>query len=159
MEEEDLAEDALTYVPQPYNPDTSRGRFWQCFSPKNVKNKYHTWTDVQGIGRTARNVPFCDLEIVAERDGQTQLFGIRRAKEVDFCRYYIKAWRKLTRGESLVCFSGEHVHKEKDKINGIEKDVHLWVWDKFKTHKGCYAYFGGEDCGTKEVISGAVNYS
>jgi len=84
----------------------------------------------------------CLFGITAKHEGIWSEFTGRRANQIETCTNLIHNWKKLTKGENFVCINGEGLEFEKE----IKKQGrHSWTWIKFKTKKGCYAYFQ-DDC-------------
>ena len=52
-------------------------------------------------------VTMCTYDFIGTLNGETQVYGARRAHPVDRCRFIARAWKKLTRGEPYVCLNGE----------------------------------------------------
>ena len=139
LTESDFRRDRQDHEFKPYDPNNLSGdRFWQCFSLKDIRLNVRK---LKGSG------DFCDFQFVAHRDKQTHQYISRRAQENEDCDKFQKSWQKLTKAEKYVCLngeSGEH-HWLIDKISGQKVLVNLWTYIKFKTHKGCFAYFS-DDC-------------
>jgi hypothetical protein len=147
--EEDLKLNAWLGKTSPFNPKESSGGFcrWQCFPAKEVTPKVRTWKDEDSMGFADVIVTMCDLEIWANKKEDTQVFASRRAYEVAFCEEFKKSWRRLIRDEKAVCISGEYTGLQQPN-KSHPTQYKLWTWDKVKTRKGCYTYFGGasSDC-------------
>lgn len=142
---DDLAYDNKQMFPAPYDPSKNLfNRYWQCIPVKAVMPKYDTWLGEDGMGPAGVEIPMCELETQIKLSSGLQIYGDRRAHPDTFCREFDRNWRKLTRGEEIVCFNGEAPSNENDKALGKYRS---WVWNKFKTRKGCYSYFG--DCDVK----------
>ena len=69
------------------------------------------------------------------------------------CRDYKRDWKILTNNEKYICISGMHIDKEKNASGQI---VSSWIFDKFKTKKGCGSYFYG-GCSLKYQIKNGCN--
>lgn len=146
---DDLAYDVTQRDAVPYDPDKEwLTRYWQCLPIKGIRPKYRTWR-ADHTSYSFRTITLCDLEIhVNGRDGR-QIYSDRRAQPNQYCRDFDKQWRRLTKGEPIVCFNGDWGIYESDKIDGKYKS---WTWNKIKTRKGCYSYFG--DCYVKGCARG-----
>jgi hypothetical protein len=133
-------------IPPAYNPETSTHfLLWQCFPIKDVDSKYREWKDSNPLGVADVIVTMCDFELWMKKVEPIQSYGSRRAKEVTYCREFKKSWNKLTKNETDICLYGEGSVYETEIVDGKPKKVKSWVWNKIKTKKGCYSYFG-EKC-------------
>jgi hypothetical protein len=144
LSEKDLEYDLESRNLRPYNAKELQpgSLFWQCFEVKNVKHKYHSWRDTTDGGLVDN---FCSLETWAQRNGETHVYVNRRAFPLVRCREYVKVWKKLTKSEKYACFDGGNLGESETNIQGVLRKTQDWVWERFKTQKGCYAYFPG-DC-------------
>lgn len=118
---------------------------WQCFLTKNVSVKYRKWRDSDPMGPSNVIVTMCDFEIWNKTVKPIQVFGGRRAKEVSYCDEFKEAFRKITRGEKYLCVRGEPIDVKVESVDEKKRPVRSWIWDRIKSKKGCYEYFGG-DC-------------
>ncbi len=147
---DDLAYDSTMRFATPYSPEKSLlARYWQCVSVDTVTLKYNEDTDEDPMGASGIEVPMCDLEIQVRTTGGLHIYGDRRRHPQSFCLQLEKNWQRLTLNEKMVCFNGEDPSNENDQNLGKYR---AWVWDKFKTHRGCYSYFG--DCNVKGCATG-----
>lgn len=148
VNEDDLADDIKSRRIRPYNPSKwTFSIYWQCVPVSEVTPMYRTWEGEDGMGLADVVVTLCELEIRLKNRGELHIYADRRAHEVSVCKNFMKHWAKFTYKEKIVCLNGElpsyHQNEKKEKYV-------LWTWNKFKTKKGCYAYFGGVDCGVTE---------
>lgn len=143
--EQDLASEASVGNPRPFDPkESSHGYFrWQCFPVKAVKLKVRTWRADDSMGPSNVIVTMCDLETWVEHDGKLEIYIGRRAKEVSYCREYMANWKRLTRGEKMVCLSGDYGGIYPPERRDTPLPYQLWTWDQIKSKKGCYSYFDG----------------
>lgn len=139
--EQDLAWDhkryRITTPYNPYDPNASWVAHWQCVPTNDVTNRYTSHYDIDKIEGL-----LCLMDTTVKMKGSIHKYIIRRALPIAFCREYIKNWNKITRNEPIVCFGAEGGNFYEFDKNGVP--VFLWVWNKFRTKKGCYAYF--DDC-------------
>jgi hypothetical protein len=143
LSEDDLQIDALRVAP---GPPGQNGVFfghnrWQCFPRSNIKFIYRTWRGNDGMGPSDVIVTMCAYDFIGTLNGETQVYGARRAHPVDRCRFIARAWKKLTRGEPYVCLNGEGGGLDESSSKPGSKE-RVWIWDKFKTRKGCHSLFG-----------------
>src|SRR3989344_2319883 len=143
LEEEDLKINSCLATPAPFSNEHSSYSYWQCFEVKQSKmvcegKKY----DPDSKARASL------LVFSAIRDGETHEFISRRTMPRTSCELYQKNWEKLTKNEKYVCMSGSDYLREIKK----KKIVWNWIFNRYKTKKGCDSYFEGE-CSLKYQIS------
>jgi len=139
---DDLAYDAEHRLPSPYDPAKDLlARYWQCIPTHAVKRDYNASMGEDSMGPSGVETMMCDIEITADIPEGRHLYSDRRRHPNSFCQEFDRNWNRLTRGEKIVCFNGEDPSNENDTVFGKYR---AWIWDKFKTRKGCYSYFG--DC-------------
>lgn len=144
--EDDLAYDACQREVTPYNPNEPLGSLhWQCFDKNEVTAGYDSWRGNDGMGEWNKIYTMCTLEIRVRHGGELQLYVDRRAHRIGYCRDFVRAWRWITKNQTIVCLNGDGGGFNQDEKDGKYK---LWTWEKFKTKNGCYSYFAGE-CNTK----------
>ena len=147
---DDLAYSAQIREPSPYDPSKNlTANYWQCVPTRLAKTNFDTWRGEDGTGPSGVEIPMCILSIEVKLAGGLHVYGDRRAHPNSFCQELARNWKKLTRGEAYVCLEGEDPSNESDEVLGKYRS---WVWDKFKTHKGCYSYFG--DCNVRGCAKG-----
>ncbi len=87
-------------------------------------------------------VTMCLFGITAKHKGIWSEFTGRRANRIEVCTDLVDNWKRLTKEEKFVCVGAEGSPFDKEVQ---KKGRHSWTWIKFKTKKGCYAYFPN-DC-------------
>ena len=149
--EDDLAYDTLRREIRPYNPrNPTASLYWQCLPVKDVKPRYTTSRDSDPMGSSHIIITMCSLEVIVRHQGELQIYGDRRGHPVDYCQDFVKEWRKLIKGEDIVCLNGEGGYY----LNPEEPEKYkYWTWEKFKTSKGCFSYFAGQ-CNTAGCSNG-----
>lgn len=143
LSKKDLLEDIKEGNPRPYNFQEMQGGYyrWQCFPIKNIKPVHRTWRDNDPMGPSNIIVTLCDFEIIGTLGTVTHAYGLRRAKLLEFCQEFQKAWDQATKNESHICIQGEPQEPERKKVNGKTIEVKPWLWNKFKTKKGSHSFF------------------
>jgi hypothetical protein len=138
LSEDDLGIYAWWAKPKLYDEnDTAHGyMYWQCFPTSNVK------LGCRKIEGDDPKIPYSDAEIKIETETEIHEYEFRRALELEACHAYLKNWNRLIFGEKVVCFGGKPVDVEQKRTHGKLKKVTGWIYDKLKTKKGCYSYFG-----------------
>ncbi len=141
LKEKDVTNDLpdKKIVPYRINEDQPGFPRWQCFPVEDIKPKVQTWRGVDGMGGD-QVVTMCDLHILAEGKEPWHDYFEPRAWNNNHCSEFMNAWNRLTRNEGFVCLSGDPFLLEKENVEGAERMVKLWQWNKFKTKKGCYSY-------------------
>jgi len=134
LTDEDLAINAWSGV----------GKRWQCFPVHAVKPEMRIWEDSDDINLIHQDFKLCSLQIRAVRNEELQIFGERRAYGIGRCHEFMKNWEMLIQGESFVCINGEREFMGEEIDGNIKKLIRHWTWDKIKTKKGCFGYFGRE---------------
>ena len=109
--------------------------YWQCFPSKDIR----MLCDVGGYDSYEKS-RMALLFIRGQRNGQNHEFISRRPITSLTCNLFLRDWKRLTKSEDYVCVSGSHPSKE------IESGQILWSWifGRYKTRKGCDAYFQDE---------------
>ncbi len=109
--------------------------YWQCFEIKDANivcegKKYSTEEKSQ----------MTMLVISGTRNNELNEFISRRPLKLKTCHLYLRDWVKFTKNEKHVCISGSFINLEINKIGQKKK---VWIFDRYKTKKGCDAYFRG----------------
>ncbi len=146
LTEDDLKTNSCDATPCPFSEkDTSSPYpYWQCFDLRTAN-----------LACEGRKYDFSEkvrvtlLVISGIRDGVLHEYLARRPIPLSSCRLYQKAWRKFVENEKYLCISGE-ISSIKTDSNGRRRWV--WVFDRYKTKKGCDSYFEGE-CDLKKIIA------
>ncbi|MBC7420101.1 MAG: hypothetical protein H7328_05185 [Bdellovibrio sp.] len=109
--------------------------YWQCFEIKDAKivcegKKYSTEEKSQ----------MTMLVISGTRNNELNEFISRRPMKLKTCHLYLRDWARFTKNEKHVCVSGDFIDSE---INKADLKKRSWIFDRYKTKKGCDAYFRG----------------
>jgi len=144
LSEVDLAKEARAFPNAKYGPDVT-GAFWQCFPTRDVLLRYDTRRTNDPMGSSKIIVTMCDIDIRVRGKTTWSDYWGRRGYRLELCQDIEGAWKKLTRNEKYVCFNGMPSGVEKRIVNGKERWIRGWVWNRFRTKKGCYSYFD-EEC-------------
>jgi hypothetical protein len=146
MSETDLAVDTWRGTPHPYEEKGFNGGYpyWSCFPTRRTSTSYESWRAADPMGRADKVVTMCALDFVAETESEIHRFVGRRAYRVEQCRYFTAEWKRITRGQSYVCFNAYGGEAEPRKTWVEVKAEKIWTWDRIKTKRGCMSYFEGE---------------
>lgn len=147
LTQKDLLKDFKGVKVTPYhiNEFDSAYNRWQCFPLNNLKPMYRKWKDADPMGFAHIIVTMCDFKIVGKLAGITHTYALRRAKTLEFCQEFQNAWIKATSREKYICVQGTGMNLVEETINGKTEKVKPWIWNKFKTKKGCHSFFRYED--------------
>jgi hypothetical protein len=109
--------------------------YWQCFELKDVKMV------CEGKKYSAEEKSQMSMLVISSlRNGELNEFISRRSLKVNTCHLYLHDWLKFTNNEQHVCISGSFINSEIDKTG---KKKWVWIFDRYKTKKGCDSYFQG----------------
>lgn len=107
--------------------------YWQCFDIKDAK------MECEGrIYSAEEKSRMSMLVITGARKNELNEFISRRPMKLKTCRLYLHDWARLTKNENHVCISGNSISSNMHK-KGQKKSV--WIFDRYKTKKGCESYF------------------
>ena len=135
LSEEDLALNGCEALPSPFSLTSTSYPYWQCFETKNTK----LFCDGHKYDENEKDY-LTILVISGTKNNQNHEYISRRAIHSDDCFSYKKDWHRLSKGEKYVCVSGPFIEKEKNSKGLI---IHSWIFNSFKTKKGCESYFKG----------------
>ncbi len=145
LNEDDLKINTCIATPSPFSEKNpySAYSYWQCFGVKTAKlicegNQY----DPDQKTRVSW------LVVSAALNGEVHEYMARRGIPSRSCHLYQQTWQKITKKEKYLCVSGSMWSHKKDKSG---KKNWTWIFDRYKTKKGCDSYFDGE-CDIKNSI-------
>lgn len=109
--------------------------YWQCFELKDVRmvcegKKY----SAQEKSRMTM------LVLSATKNDELNEFISRRPMKLKTCYLYLRDWVSFTKNEKHICISGDFTNSE---INKTGQKKRVWIFDRYKTKRGCDAYFRG----------------
>jgi hypothetical protein len=139
LNESDLAINSCIAEPTPFSSKSISYPYWQCFQTKSTSFV----CDYGGIQNKQTKLIQAAL-IININDVEHQEYISRRAIDLEDCESFKTDWKKITKNEPHVCLSGSFVNT---KNNKGKREI-LWVFDKFKTKKGCISFFSN-DCNFK----------
>src|SRR5262245_56824407 len=135
LTEEDLALSACIAQPVPFSVDSISHPYWQCFSTEGG----HVECEDAEYDEDERSL-LTLMAIVVRKDGRTHEYLSRRAIHLQDCKDYAAEWKRLTTQQDHVCVSGAFINSRQDEPDHA---VDSWVFESFKTAKGCVSYFKG----------------
>lgn len=131
LTEEDVAISSCIAHPSPFSlHESSPHPYWQCFSLQASAFECEE-ADENEEGRTAI------LAIVLKKDGIIHDYLSRRAVPLDACNSHKDDWIRLTSNQSFICISGSLINDDTDE------KYRSWIFESYKTPKGCASYFQG----------------
>jgi hypothetical protein len=142
--EDDLAYDFENRLVSRFDPKSDNSIHWQCVPVENAKATFYTW--VLENGRFSRKRErLCASEIQVHEHGHLQRFVIHHAQAMTSCHRFLKKWRRLVRGQKIVCLNADFGMLQN---MGQKTEYRLWNLEKYKTQLGCDSYFYGV-CNTR----------
>jgi len=133
---DDLAINTCVARPVPYSDESTSYSYWQCFEVKSSK----LFCDGNGYDETEKT-RVTMMVISGILEGERHEYITRRPVPLSACKAYLADWTRLVDQEQHVCVSGSFINKKRDQAG---RTVTTWVFDRFKTPKGCESYFEGE---------------
>ena len=137
LNENDLAINACEATPSPFSSE--QGDYyprWQCFETKKAR----LFCDGHGYDESAKAF-YTLLVIAGEKNSERHEYLTRRTIPYDDCISYAQDWHRLLKGEKYVCVSGAFITKKEKGYKG--RNIYSWIFNSFKTRKGCDPYFKG----------------
>lgn len=133
LNEEDIAINDCKAEATPF----SRGKnlsysYWQCFSVIDSKITCDS-TGYDSLTKMETGY----VEINAKKGDEIHFYLARDPMKIRDCKAWIRTWLKRTILEKYVCISGIDNGSHADQKDRKER---YWVFDRFKTRKGCEAY-------------------
>ncbi len=110
--------------------------YWQCFPVKDAKME----CDSMGYDSLSKKETGY-MEITAIGNGGFQSYLARNAMDIHDCNRWLRIWKNKTHGEKYVCLSGTYGAYSGTRDGQKETG---WVFEKFKTLKGCESFFVNE---------------
>lgn len=137
LDELDLKINTCIAEPTPFSKSNtiSPYPYWQCFEVKRSKMDCE-----RGKYDPHEKALMSMLVVSGKREGERHEFISRRPMPLSSCKLFQKDWQKFTWHEKYVCVSGsDHSIEIQDG-----KPVWIWIFGRYKTHKGCDSYFADE---------------
>lgn len=144
LTEQDLAVNTCDAIPEPFSPTSKAYPYWQCFNTSEISVLRENPTYSEDLKAEA-----VIMAVHAKAGTLTQEYLSPRPISLKSCHGYQKNWRRLNKGEKYGCISGQF----NDQTDDAGENVTYWIFDKFKTHRGCVSYFAG-DCSLAHQIKG-----
>jgi hypothetical protein len=136
LNKDDLAINACEAIPSPFEFKITSYPHWQCFEAKTAR----LFCDGHGYDESEKTY-LTLLVIAAEKNHERHEYITRRAIHYEDCISYALDWHRLLKGEKYVCVSGPFISKKDKGYKG--KNLYSWIFNSFKTKKGCIPYFKG----------------
>ena len=117
-----------------FSPKSHTYPYWQCFPISQISFL------CDPAGKDDDNKTETALLLINVTTAKEKYNYVpRRAMAMSNCLWFKKRWNKSIRNEKYACLSGSFAGYEKEG----NKEIPIWVFDKFKTKKSCESYFDG----------------
>ena len=111
--------------------------YWQCFPVRAIR---YLCLDLHTKDGGESMADF-RIQVAVAADRVDEYWG-RRGIPIMECRKMVNEWKKLAKGEKYACIAGLYCGVD-EKLEHTKKLRRKgWVYDRFKTKKGCTSYFG-----------------
>lgn len=131
LAEEDVAINSCIAHPSPFSiHGLNTHPYWQCFSLQGSSFECEKADDNE-------EGPTAILAISLKRENIIHDYLSRRAIPLDACKSHKDDWLRLTSNQSFICMSGSLINDHADK------KYRSWIFESYKTAKGCDSYFQG----------------
>ena len=137
LNENDLAINACEAIPSPFSlKQSDYYPRWQCFETKKSRLfcDGHRYDELEKIFYTL-------LVIAGQKNHERHEYLSRKKIPYSACISYAQDWHRLLKNEKYVCFSGAFITKKEKGYKG--RNIYYWIFNSFKTKKGCEPYFEG----------------
>jgi len=140
LNEADLSHYIRGIKPRKFSTHNAGLVYWQCF-PSAAVSVY-----LRDFGYTAEewgpDENVSDIEIIVKlKNGITHEYGMRRPHGINEFKRRVQQWNELKRGQQYVCLSGSFVNRVNKIIEGEEREINGWIFDRIKSKKGCSGFF------------------
>jgi hypothetical protein len=142
LNESDLAANTCDAYPKLFSLG-SNSLYWRCFESNAVTFS----CDSSGIADPNEGVMGLIVLNINNKNARHEYLGRRPWPIVD-CREFGKKFASLTKHTRHVCISGSSPGKSTDPN---DTQTTTWIFEKYKTSKGCESYFEG-DCDLTRLI-------
>lgn len=139
---DDLAIPTCRVFPEPYHEvhgkDGNSFAYWKCFPTTNVQ------VDCSGGSYDhGEHEILTVMGIIIKDSSEINEYMTRRAVPLSSCKSWQQDWKRLSQNQSHVCFSGSPLSKESVLEGGRSVLSYGWIFESFKTKRGCSSYFVG----------------
>ncbi len=142
LNETDLAANTCDTEPRPFSLE-SDSQYWHCFESKAVT------FSCDSNGAADVNEGKMGLIVLSTKDkNEHHEYIARRPWKIEDCRDFERAFSDAISGSQHICISGSSPRKRTTPNDA--KSI-TWIFEKFKTLRGCHSYFNGE-CDLNHLI-------
>ena len=134
LSEADLAANTCDVQPQPFAIG-SESMYWQCFDSKVVK----FLCDSNGTVDPHEGVMGL-IVLSAHKKNTWHEYIARRPWQIADCRQFGRSFIKTIKGTHHVCIAGS---SPENKGALSKSNTTTWIFEKYKSSKGCESYFYG----------------
>ena len=142
LNEADLAANTCDVRSRPFSFGSS-SLYWRCFESNAVTFS----CDSSGIADPTDGVMGLIVLEASGKDGRHEYLA-RRPWSIADCREFGRSFVSSTKHTRHICISGSSPKRNTDSRN-IQTTI--WIFEKYKTSKGCKSYFEG-DCDLARLI-------
>ena len=135
LTEQDLAVNTCDVIPEQFSPTSKAYPYWQCFNTNQLSVLCENPIYAEDLGTKA-----VIMAVRAKTGTSIQEYLSSRPISLKRCHGYQRDWQRLSRAEKYACVTGQLNGKGTDNEGA---QVIYWIFDKFKTHRGCVSYFVG----------------
>ncbi len=134
LTEDDLAASSCVARAEPFSlHELTAHPYWQCFSLMGSAFECDE-------REPNEDGPSAILAIVLKKHGAIHEYLSRRAIPLEDCKAFAAEWVRLTAQQSHVCASGQFINPRDE---ALDKKDRAWIFESYKTAKGCDSYFEG----------------
>ena len=138
LSEEDFRINTCIAKPEPFS-ETKMSNYpiWQSFEVRDLKIycEGNTYDPDEGSRMTS-----LVISMVRNKAGLQEYF-IPKPMKIQECKEFIREWDNYTLNEKYICLCGSLPQVDKERGG---KKVTSWVFNRFKTKKGCDSYAEGQ---------------
>lgn len=137
LNENDLASHTWEIKPPPFLVAVKNGltrNYWQCFPRERIS------VIIEDFGLDG---DCTEVVINVRSDEAEHEYYMRRSTDISNAKEFFNYWRKLAKNEKYVCLAGGFSHEREIIDDNKKLKKYYWIFEKFKTKKGCDSYFAG----------------
>ncbi len=145
LEENDLAANSCEVESAPLLPNSHFSLYWRCFDTKDVHFRCDLLDDDAPVEAHLQGW----LKIKVEGNNGRHEYMTRHPFDIASCRSYERTFLSLTKNTEHVCIAGSLINM--NEVEGDGKKLTSWLFEKYKTVKGCDSNFA-DVCDIKKMI-------
>jgi hypothetical protein len=134
LTEADLAINACIAPPLPFSQNSTAYPYWKCYSSKD--SYFECDASYSELNKETTAI----LAIGFHEAHQASEYLSPRGVPIEDCISFKKDWQRISKNQKHVCMSGALIRSVTAQ-NGKKNE--FWIFESFKTAKGCVSYFKG----------------